>query len=51
MAVYLIERNFAEQIQEAESDAPRINQINAEEGVQWLISFPPLDFAGLVTIK
>jgi len=43
VAVYLIERNFAEQIQEVESSAPLINQINAEEGVQWLISFLSAD--------
>jgi hypothetical protein len=43
MAVYLIERNFAEQLQDYESVAPLINQINAEEGVQWLISFLSAD--------
>jgi hypothetical protein len=43
MAVYLIERNFAEQIQKVESAAPLINQINAEAGVQWLISFLSAD--------
>ncbi len=32
MAVYLIERNFAEQILDAESVAPAINQVNAEAG-------------------
>jgi hypothetical protein len=43
MAVYLIERNFAEQILDAESVAPAINQVNAEAGVQWLISFLSAD--------
>ena len=43
MAVYLIERNLAEQILDVESVAPAINQINAEAGIQWLISFLSAD--------
>lgn len=43
MAVYLIERSFAEQVLDTESIAPAINAINAEAGVQWLISFLSAD--------
>lgn len=43
MPVFLIERNFAEQLEATVEDASQINQINAEEGVQWLISFLSAD--------
>ena len=43
MPIYLIERNYAERLEEARSKADGINQINMEEGVQWLISFLSAD--------
>ena len=43
MPVYLIERNFAEQIEENREVAAEINRINADAGVQWLISFLSAD--------
>jgi len=43
MAVFLIERSFAEQLENVEAVAPQINQINADVGVQWLISFLSAD--------
>jgi hypothetical protein len=44
MPVYLIERNFAEQLEEdLEATAAGINQINDEVGVNWLISFLSAD--------
>jgi hypothetical protein len=43
MPVYLIERNFAEALEAVQDAAPGINQINADVGVQWLISFLSAD--------
>jgi hypothetical protein len=43
MPVFLIERNFAEQIEENKDIAAEINRVNADEGVQWLISFLSAD--------
>jgi hypothetical protein len=43
MTVFLIERNFAEQLQVTPGAASSINQVNAEVGVQWLISFLSAD--------
>lgn len=43
MPVFLIERNFAEQLEGVEEVAPAINQVNADVGVQWLISFLSAD--------
>lgn len=43
MPIYLIERNFAERLEDVREAADGINQINAEEGVQWLISFLSAD--------
>lgn len=43
MPVFLIERNFAEKLEDAKDDAVRINQINEDVGVQWLISFLSAD--------
>ncbi len=43
MPIYLIERNYAERLEDARSVADGINQINMEEGVQWLISFLSAD--------
>ena len=43
MPIYLIERNFAERLEVAREAADGINQINSEEGIQWLISFLSAD--------
>jgi hypothetical protein len=43
MPVFLIERNFAEQLQVDSDGAAGINAVNAEVGVQWLISFLSAD--------
>ena len=43
MPVFLIERNFAEKLQVDSDAAASINEINAEVGVQWLISFLSAD--------
>lgn len=43
MPIYLIERNYAERLEATRSKADGINQINLEEGVQWLISFLSAD--------
>ena len=43
MALYLIERNFAEQLNVKSGDVPAINQVNAAAGVEWLFSFLSAD--------
>jgi Protein of unknown function (DUF4242) len=43
MPVFLVERNFAEQLQVPPEVAARINRVNADIGVQWLISFLSAD--------
>ena len=43
MPVFLVERNFAEQLQVTPEGAANINKVNAEIGVQWLISFLSAD--------
>jgi hypothetical protein len=43
MPIYMIERNFAERLEASSEAADGINQINLEEGVQWLISFLSAD--------
>ncbi|MFQ5593937.1 MAG: DUF4242 domain-containing protein [Anaerolineae bacterium] len=43
MPYFLIERNFAEQLEVTRDDAAAINQINADVGVNWLISFLSAD--------
>ena len=43
MPYFLIERNFADQLEENREAAAGINQINAETGVEWLISFLSAD--------
>ena len=43
MAVFVIERNFAEQLESVEDVAPAINRINDDVGVQWLLSFLSAD--------
>lgn len=39
MPVFMVERQFAEQLEVAPETAASINQINDEEGVRWLSSF------------
>ncbi len=39
MALFVIERNFAEQMQLTRDDARLVTEINGEVGVHWLFSF------------
>ena len=39
MPRFLIERNFAQQVEVTKDAASQIKQINDEEGVRWLFSF------------
>jgi hypothetical protein len=41
--VFMIERNFAEQLEVTPEVAAVVNQINDEESVRWLISFLSVD--------
>lgn len=43
MPVFMIERNFADQLSVSADDAENIKRINGEVGVQWLISFLSAD--------
>ena len=43
MALYLIERNFAEQLNVTPEGAAAVKQVNADAGVQWLFSFLSAD--------
>ena len=43
MPMYLIERNFAEQLEMTSDDVTLIEHINADEGVSWLFSFLSAD--------
>jgi hypothetical protein len=43
MALYIIERRFAEQLDLTDDDVTLIEGINAEEGVRWLFSFLSAD--------
>ena len=43
MPVFLVERNFAEQLEENRDLSAEINRINADAGVQWIISFLSAD--------
>jgi hypothetical protein len=43
MALYMIERAFAEQLELAASDVREIEEANADEGVRWLFSFLTAD--------
>ena len=43
MPVFLIERNFAEELEVTPEDALQINRVNEDVGVQWLISFLSAD--------
>jgi len=43
MALYLIERNFAEQIQPTPEMATAVKQVNGNVGINWLFSFLSAD--------
>lgn len=43
MPVFLVERNFAEQLEVSPDGAAAVNKINEDIGVQWLISFLSAD--------
>ena len=43
MPLYLIERNFAEQLNVDKNAATAVSQVNADAGIQWLFSFLSAD--------
>ena len=43
MPLYVIERNFAEQLDLTSDDVKLIEDVNADEGVRWLFSFLSAD--------
>jgi hypothetical protein len=43
MALYVIERSFAEQLDLSDHDVELIEEINGDEGVRWLFSFLSAD--------
>jgi Protein of unknown function (DUF4242) len=43
MPLYLIERTFAEQLDITSDDVRLVDDVNAEEGVNWLFSFLSAD--------
>jgi hypothetical protein len=43
MALFMIERDFAEQLELSNDDVELIEEINGEEGVHWLFSFLSAD--------
>jgi hypothetical protein len=43
MALYMIERAFAEQLELTTDDVKLIEDVNADEGVRWLFSFLSAD--------
>ena len=43
MPRFMIERNFAEQLEVTSDSAATVKQINDEEGVEWLFSFLSAD--------
>jgi hypothetical protein len=43
MPLFLIERNFAEQLEVSRDDVVQVTQVNADVGVQWLFSFLSAD--------
>jgi hypothetical protein len=43
MALYMIERSFAEQLDLSEGDVELIEEINGDESVRWLFSFLSAD--------
>jgi Nickel responsive protein SCO4226-like len=43
MPLFLIERNFAEQLEVKRDDVVQVTQVNADVGIQWLVSFLSAD--------
>jgi hypothetical protein len=43
MPIYMIEREFAEQLDLTSEDVKLIDELNADEGVHWLFSFLSAD--------
>ena len=43
MALYVIERQFADELAMTKSDADVVSRVNREEGVRWLYSFLSTD--------
>ena len=43
MPLYMIERNFAEELELSGEDIALIEEVNADEGVRWLFSFLSAD--------
>ncbi len=43
MPIFMVERNFAEKIEENRQGADEINLINADAGVRWIVSFLSAD--------
>lgn len=43
MALYVIERSFAEQLELTDADVELIEEVNSDEGVRWLFSFLSAD--------
>jgi hypothetical protein len=43
MALFLIERNFAEQLQVTKDGVAEVTSVNMDVGVQWLFSFLSAD--------
>jgi hypothetical protein len=43
MALYVIERSFAEQLDLTDADVELIEEVNNDEGVRWLFSFLSAD--------
>jgi hypothetical protein len=43
MPLYVIEREFAEELDLSSDDVRQIDEINADEGVRWLFSFLSAD--------
>jgi len=43
MPIYMVERQFAEDLEASAESADQINRINSDEGVRWLYSFLSAD--------
>jgi hypothetical protein len=43
MALYMIERTFADQLDLSDGDVELIEEVNGDEGVRWLFSFLSAD--------
>ena len=43
MPLFLIERNFAEQLEVERDDVVQVTRVNADVGIQWLFSFLSAD--------